>query len=256
MCSTEDGMRNAAVAELYGKAAGRCSICSIKLFEDQVKLGEMAHMIAKRQRGPRGELLFDGDLNSYENLILLCPTDHTRVDNDPDSYPLRLLRQLKADHERKVEQMLSPSPRRQHDSSGLYALARFMPLTQIPSLLEFLPGTFYHRLIEVAEAFRTFPIDYPHCRPFADAELERRYAGFEAAFQKLMSVTDGYYHGSYGASSVYYAPFDRDVPWAERGEARASIESAVRELIPVHHQFLKYVQNNYPDVNVAAYQER
>ncbi|WP_152978448.1 HNH endonuclease signature motif containing protein [Burkholderia multivorans] len=246
-------MKNTEVAKLFAKAAGRCSICDLELFEDSVRLGEMAHMIAKSKRGPRGEELFDGDLNSYENLILLCPTDHTRVDGDPKKYPIEKLREIKARHEDRVRSMLNVPLKRQDDIAGLRVLMRFMPFTQIRSLIEFLPNSFRLRLLEVASALETFPLDNPHLRPFNDDLLEDRYGAFEAGFTKLMEAVDGYYHGSYGSEGNYYGLPDKDLPWEERAVVRRRIEQAAGRLIPVYVEFLNYLRTQYPEVDLSAY---
>lgn len=48
-------MKNLTIGRLFGAAAGRCSICRAVLFEDEVKIGQMAHIIAKSKNGPRGD---------------------------------------------------------------------------------------------------------------------------------------------------------------------------------------------------------
>lgn len=73
---------------------------------DPTVLGEMAHIIARQPKGPRG--LPDGGSNSYENLILLCPNHHTEIDKAPEgTFPVALLHQWKEAHERRVCEALS-----------------------------------------------------------------------------------------------------------------------------------------------------
>ena len=67
------------IKKLWGLAAGRCSCpgCSeacIKFFRDgdPTVIGEMAHVVAKKPGGPRG--VVSGGDDTYENLVLLCPT--------------------------------------------------------------------------------------------------------------------------------------------------------------------------------------
>ncbi|WP_052005232.1 HNH endonuclease [Leptospira sp. B5-022] len=92
---------------LWGRAAGHCSNpdCFIELTQklndgDAFNLGEMAHIIARNSDGPRGNDLPED--NSYANLILLCPTCHTRVDKAPLEYPVSLLHKWKLDHEVRI----------------------------------------------------------------------------------------------------------------------------------------------------------
>src|SRR5690349_6102695 len=91
---------------LWGRAAGRCSICKIRVTEDKQAVsdafpfGEHAHIIAENLNGPRGDVnLPDAVRNSYLNLILLCPNCHTKIDKAPEDYPVENLHHLKSIHE-------------------------------------------------------------------------------------------------------------------------------------------------------------
>jgi hypothetical protein len=101
------------VKRLWARSAGRCAYpgcgqdCVVLLEADEgvAIIGEMAHMIARRSSGPRGD---DGDgSNAYDNLILLCPTHHRLVDKYPSNYPEARLREWKSAHESRVDAMLA-----------------------------------------------------------------------------------------------------------------------------------------------------
>jgi hypothetical protein len=100
------------IKRLWGKAAGRCSYpsCGVDCLpfldlSDPTVIGEMAHVIARSTRGPRGKRVAGS--NSYSNLILLCPTHHTLTDKAPTSkFPAKTLLQWKANHEARVESSL------------------------------------------------------------------------------------------------------------------------------------------------------
>ena len=50
-------------------------------------LGEMAHIVAAAEDGPRSDADADEDaLVHVDNLILLCPTCHTLVDKYPEQF--------------------------------------------------------------------------------------------------------------------------------------------------------------------------
>lgn len=67
-------------------------------------LGEMAHIIADKANGPRGDRTVSAEfLSSYENLILLCLDHHKLIDDNPSTYTVEELRSLKARHEAWVE---------------------------------------------------------------------------------------------------------------------------------------------------------
>ncbi|URT70940.1 HNH endonuclease [Cytobacillus firmus] len=100
------------IKKLWGLAAGRCSFptcgvdCIPYLDEDSPTIiGEMAHIIAKKPGGPRG--VPGGGKDSYENLILLCPTHHTIIDKAPAGvYPVELIKEWKRKHEEKVNNFM------------------------------------------------------------------------------------------------------------------------------------------------------
>jgi hypothetical protein len=80
------------VKVLWGRSNDICSFpdCWTQLtFGNGAGLiGEMAHIVAESTDGPRGiSPLNKRHRNSYENLILLCPTHHTGdIEKDPHLY--------------------------------------------------------------------------------------------------------------------------------------------------------------------------
>jgi len=94
---------------LWGNAGGYCSNpdCRAKVSEvgadgESYLTGEQAHIIARQAGGPRGQE--GGGSNTYENLILLCPTCHTRIDKSPDgTYSIEMLLAWKVQHEAWVD---------------------------------------------------------------------------------------------------------------------------------------------------------
>jgi hypothetical protein len=64
-------------------------------------IGEMAHIAGCRDGSPRHDSLMDPkERNGYENLVVLCPTDHTVIDKArPDDFTVEYLTQMKYDHE-------------------------------------------------------------------------------------------------------------------------------------------------------------
>jgi hypothetical protein len=93
---------------LWGRAAGKCSICKIPLARisdigHSVIIGEEAHIVAKSKDQARGESpLTKEQRDTYSNLILLCPTHHTLIDDLPSGaidYSVELLLEIKGEHE-------------------------------------------------------------------------------------------------------------------------------------------------------------
>lgn len=91
---------------LFSDAAGHCQKpdCLNALFPVELggdkHIAEMAHVIPHGQTGPRHEDRPGGDFDpdAFENLILLCPTCHTKVDKDPDGFPRSILLRWKQNH--------------------------------------------------------------------------------------------------------------------------------------------------------------
>lgn len=104
-------MRISDVKTLWGLAAGRCAFpdCKIELtfIGGGKTLGEIAHIIAKSPDGPRGNVDIPPDSkDTYNNLILLCPTHHKVIDNNLEEWTVDKIKQAKEDHEKWVATQL------------------------------------------------------------------------------------------------------------------------------------------------------
>jgi SMODS-associated and fused to various effectors sensor domain len=100
--------------ELWGRAAGRCQFdgCNRPLYkspvtQESVNISEKAHIYAFSKHGPRGRGELANNvkaLNEVENLILVCHDCHRTIDQNPDGgrYTVNVVRQFKADHERRI----------------------------------------------------------------------------------------------------------------------------------------------------------
>ena len=63
----------------------------------------MAHIIGKKEDGPRGDdELPISQRDEYDNLILLCPNCHTTVDKNPHLYPKETIEKWKKEHEESI----------------------------------------------------------------------------------------------------------------------------------------------------------
>jgi hypothetical protein len=91
---------------LFSEAAGHCQKldCLEALFPIDMggdkHIAEMAHVIPHGEAGPRhaDRPADDFDPDAFENLILLCPTCHTKIDKDPDGFPRNILLEWKHNH--------------------------------------------------------------------------------------------------------------------------------------------------------------
>jgi hypothetical protein len=74
---------------VWVRAAGRCVICNRYLISSHLddratvrQIGEVAHIAGESETGPRGTSdVLSADRNVADNLLLLCPNDHTDADS-------------------------------------------------------------------------------------------------------------------------------------------------------------------------------
>lgn len=109
------GIKTVDRKRLWGRSGNRCAICNQLLLQEAevggaVTLGEEAHIVAREMDGPRGDSPLTPDQrDEYSNLVLLCPTDHARVDSlptGPVDFPVERLIALKRDQEERVQNTL------------------------------------------------------------------------------------------------------------------------------------------------------
>lgn len=96
---------------LFAKSGNRCAFpsCGKLLVVESdgrpVLLGEMAHIVAERPDGPRGQTdLGIEDRNREPNLVLLCNVHHQLVDDQPALYTVPRLTGFKQEHEERVRE--------------------------------------------------------------------------------------------------------------------------------------------------------
>ena len=95
---------------LWGRAAGICSnpscradLTAILLSSGSYNVGEMAHVIARSEKGPRG--VSGGGSDTYDNLILFCPTCHRHIDKSPEgTFTAEQLHEWKSNHEKSIRE--------------------------------------------------------------------------------------------------------------------------------------------------------
>lgn len=96
--------------KLWVRAAGRCEFrgCNEPVWWNNLTLsdgnfGEVAHIIAASEEGPRGSEESADSQIDYSNLMLLCQRCHKEIDDDPERYPTELLHRWKQEHEKRIE---------------------------------------------------------------------------------------------------------------------------------------------------------
>jgi hypothetical protein len=105
---------------LWSLAANRCAFlgCRRELVmdasqtDDESLVGEACHIVAQSPTGPRADpSLPPEQLDHYDNLILLCRVHHKLIDDQPDTYTVQRLLQMKAVHEKWVRLSFGSRPR-------------------------------------------------------------------------------------------------------------------------------------------------
>jgi len=97
---------------LYAASGGFCAFsgCKSRLIDPQsgVLLGELCHIHAVSPGGPRHDPAQSKDANNdVSNLIILCPTHHSLIDQLPQEYTARSLQIMKQQHESRVADLLT-----------------------------------------------------------------------------------------------------------------------------------------------------
>ena len=142
---------------LWGRAAARCSHpeCRRSLVKNpaqsgaDIVLGEIAHIVAQKPDGPRGDQPPPGgSIDGQANLLLLCQEHHTSIDRQPDRFPVPMLLQWKIDHEQWVTAQLFP-----HDQ--LIGIETPAALTTEPLYSTLLPVQHIPKFVHVAECTLT-----------------------------------------------------------------------------------------------------
>lgn len=112
-CSRGQAAPSAATKlRLFSEAAGRCQnpACNLPLFHDigktTIHIGEMAHVFAANDDGPRpNRALSAAQRGNYDNLILLCPSCHTKIDKAAAEFPDTLILEWKRRHSERINEL-------------------------------------------------------------------------------------------------------------------------------------------------------
>jgi len=99
-------------------AGGRCEFrgCNRFLYEHPLTkqegtYAEAAHIVAFSEEGPRGDdAKRPVEINSTENLMLLCQPCHKQIDDRPDDFPRALLETFKREHEDRIHHVTGLAP--------------------------------------------------------------------------------------------------------------------------------------------------
>lgn len=253
------------VKKLYGLSAGLCNICKCNLVEDNVVIGEMAHIIARSPKGPRGDNNKSQN-NTYDNLILLCPNHHKIVDTEPEKYPAGLLRDIKNKHESFIKNRLSNKNKEyEQDLSSLNLLFEFIPILSLKIMVSDLPYKLSLEFMDITDTFINFMKGNPESYPFWNKELTKLWEAFILAVNNLNEFMlsnicgDTFYPFSEGSSkgecyNIYIGDGHDAVINKQNlsGEQVYLIENKVsgfvQSLIFDYTNLVNYIRHNFRDI--------
>src|SRR3954464_9635605 len=99
---------------LWGRSGLRCAYCRNRIIlpsddaTGEILIGIECHVRAQSPGGPRYDPTLNAEaVDAFENLLILCPNDHTVVDRDLTTFTVERLLELKRAHEQWVDETLS-----------------------------------------------------------------------------------------------------------------------------------------------------
>lgn len=99
--------------KLFADSGGYCQNpdCNVNLFlnigEADFHIAEMAHIISAGDSGPRTKKISEEQKGEFSNLILLCPTCHTKIDKAANEFPESLIKKWKKEHSQKINTLFN-----------------------------------------------------------------------------------------------------------------------------------------------------
>lgn len=117
--------------KLFADSGGYCQNpdCNTNLFlavgATEFHIAEMAHIISVGDDGPRSDDTIEKEVKGdFSNLILLCPTCHTKIDKAEVEFPESLIKIWKKNHGQKINSLFNIK----HYNTRLEARKSILPI--------------------------------------------------------------------------------------------------------------------------------
>ncbi|MGE0930127.1 NACHT domain-containing protein [Peijinzhouia sedimentorum] len=104
------GILTSVTKKVFALSGNQCCFpgCTERLFnqDEGVLLGEMCHIRAVSATGPRYDSNYPKDaVDSFENLMIMCPNHHTIIDENFEKYTVEVLLRIKNEHESRIHEI-------------------------------------------------------------------------------------------------------------------------------------------------------
>lgn len=122
-------------------------------------IGEVAHIVADSRQGPRGDSeMTDADRDKHPNLVLFCQNCHDRVDKQPRTFSVPVLKRIKAEHEGRIASAASPfAPPVETAHREEHILSSLLPVSYLPRAVFAAPCGYGDRQDQVVKQHLNYP---------------------------------------------------------------------------------------------------
>ena len=249
------GTLNKDIKKLYGLSAGQCNICKKSLFDADVHIGEMAHVIAKSLNGPRGEKISKNVRDSYQNLILLCANHHIEVDQNTSKYTVEFLHEIKEKHEGEVKFKLS-NKQAPGCEPVLKEVFGYMGFTKMVTYFDDFPDFFNIEFLTPYDVFSEFARTNPHIYPFSDTALQNKIDNFISPYVNVIN----FFHAGYQTNIDYVGHYREtnnaslyklnrhDLPYEYAQEALSQYRKDIDAMVTAYYDLVKFIRLNFESV--------
>lgn len=215
--------------------------------------------------------------NSYDNLIVLCPSDHDLAHRQGgltlSISKSQLISQKQAwefevknvNHHmasRPVNLDFTPPQKtiESSDETTLRHLMNFINFTQLSSNIYNLPGSFDINFLDVADMMNNMMVDRPHGYPFADRLLQDAYGGYLEKYGDLFYLLVGstnnipHYNSADHVNGRNIARRNKlNFTYIQNNEIDNSISDARNNFEYSYRKLIDFLRNNYPQIRLDAY---
>lgn len=155
---------------LYANSGNVCAMygCTNQLmYASTANISEICHIEAVNEDGPRyNPNLTNEEVNSYDNLILLCPTHHTLIDSKAEeiNYSVSYLKEMKKYHENQVKELFCTSfsiPMFEFPDNALKTIVNYINSTYIWNYTD-IDTTYVSKVLESFFSMKSFSRQIMH----------------------------------------------------------------------------------------------